>query len=125
MQITAPPVGPAPVVDARPAPNPSGKNVPGAKQTESNPNGFFQLLAKDDTDPNPQIYVADSASTFVAGPFANGDIVKITIARSSTPQEIPMSGSVQTHIILNGTPLLYATDSDGNSSTPVEIPILP
>src|SRR6516164_5698686 len=60
MSITAPDTEP-PDVSARPAPNPSGKNIPGAKQTVANPNGFFELLAKDNSDPNPKIYISDSA----------------------------------------------------------------
>jgi hypothetical protein len=120
MTITAPDTE-APLVTARPAPNPGGKNIPGKKQHGSNPNGFFQLLAKDDCDPNPKIYVKDSASSFVAGPFANGDLVKITTDPDATPEQKPMAGVVQTHIILNGTALVYATDASGNSSTPVPV----
>src|SRR5262249_37649409 len=90
----------APLVDARPAPNPGGKNIPGKKQHSSNPDGFFQLLAKDDCDPNPTIYVKDSGSSFIAGPFANGDLVKITTDPKATPQQKPMGGAVHIHIIL-------------------------
>ena len=106
------------MVACQPAPNPSGKNVPSGKQNGSNPNGFFQLLSKDNCDANPQIYVKDSASPFVAGPFSNGDLVKITADPSATPQQKKLAGAVETHIILNGAPLLYATDADGNASTP-------
>src|SRR5262249_9851714 len=52
--------GQPPLVSARPAPNKGGKNPPGGKQTTANPDGFFQLLAEDDNDPNPQIFVMDS-----------------------------------------------------------------
>ena len=122
MEITAPTGGGgAPLVSARPAPNGAGKNPPSGKQTASNPDGFFQLLAEDDNDPNPKIYVSDSASAFVAGPFANGDLVKITVNTGAAPNQKPMGGVVA-HITLTGTALVYATDSDGNSSTPTPIP---
>ena len=109
-----------PLVSARPAPNGAGKNPPSGKQTASNPDGFFQLLAEDDNDPNPQIFIADSASAFVAGPFANGDLVKITSNTGAKPSQKPMGGVVA-HISLTGTALIYATDADGNTSTPVPI----
>ena len=63
----------------------------------------------------------DSASAFIAGPFASGDLVKITTDSSATPEQKRMNGAVPTHIILNGSPLLYATDADGNASTPAPI----
>jgi len=124
MQITAPAGGggQAPFVDARPAPNAGGKNPPSAKQTVSNPDGFFQLLSEDDNDPDPKIYVSDSESSFVAGPFANGDVVKITANTGAAPGQKPMGGGVLAHITLTGTALVYATDADGNTSTPVPIP---
>jgi hypothetical protein len=124
MQILEASGGLPPEVTARPAPNVGGKNPPGPKQSQSNPNGFFQLLANDDNDPNPSIYIADSASSFVAGPYANGDIVKITV-NAGAPGVQPMGGGVKAHITVNGTPLLYATDADGNSSVPVSIAIQP
>jgi hypothetical protein len=122
MQVTGPDGGGGtPSVEARPAPNGAGKNPPSGKQTTANPDGFYQLLAEDDNDPNPKIYVADSESSFVAGPFANGDLVKITRNSGSAAGQKP-GGGVVAHITLNGTGLIYATDSDGNSSTPVPIP---
>src|SRR5262245_11168440 len=77
--------GEAPAVACRPAPNPSGKNVPGGKNPNPNPNGFFQVLASDNCDSNPAIYIADSASAFIAGPFVGGDVLKLTTDPSGTP----------------------------------------
>jgi len=108
----------APVVACLPAPNPSGKNTPGGKNPNANPNGFFQLLASDNCDASPSIYIMDSASAFIAGPFVNGDFVKISIDPGATPAQKKMGGAVRTHVILNGSPLLFATDSDGNASVP-------
>ena len=39
--------------------------------------GLFQLLATDNCDPDPLIYVKGSVGSFVAGPFHNGDRVEI------------------------------------------------
>ena len=114
--------GEAPLVSARPAPNGAGKNPPSGKQNSSNPDGFYQLLAEDSSDPNPQIFIADSASSFVAGPFSNGDLVKITSNTGGNPKQQSMGGAVEAHIFLTGSALIYATDSDGNSSTPAPIP---
>jgi phosphodiesterase/alkaline phosphatase D-like protein len=101
----------APVVGCQAGTNPSGKNVPKGNA------GFVQLLAQDNCDPAPKIYVRDSASAFVAGPFASGDMIKITVAKGSAPFTEPMGGGV-THIMLKGAPLLVATDADGNVSAP-------
>jgi phosphodiesterase/alkaline phosphatase D-like protein len=100
-----------PVVGCQAGSNPSGKNVPKGNA------GFTQLLAQDNCDPAPKIYVRDSASAFVAGPFASGDMVKFTVAKGAAPFTEPMGGGV-THIVLKGAPLLYATDADGNVSAP-------
>jgi len=35
------------------------------------PDGFYQVLAKDNCDADPLIYVADTGSSFIAGPFHN------------------------------------------------------
>jgi hypothetical protein len=101
----------APVVNCQLGTNPSGKNVPKVNA------GFTQLLAQDNCDLAPKIYVRDSASAFVAGPFASGDAVKFTVAKGAAPFTEPM-GSGVTHIVLKGAPLLFATDADGNVSEP-------
>jgi hypothetical protein len=112
----------APVVAVQAATNPSGNNVPNAGQNPrsgQNPDGFYQLLASDNCDANPLIYVRDSASAFVAGPFASGDIVKITQAPGATPSVSPMTGAVVAHIKLKGDALVYAVDAVGNVSAAV------
>jgi hypothetical protein len=114
--------------------NPAGKKVPPAGSTTlpgpkggQNEDGFYQLLATDNVDPNPQIFVADSGSAFVAGPFASGDNVKITQAPGATPGSKPMAGAIVSHITLNGDALVYAVDASGNVSTQVSclVPPLP
>ena len=106
----------APVVACSPVSNPGGKN--GGNQSGSNANEFFQLLSQDNCDPNPQIFVHDSASALVAGPFANGDIVQITQNTSAATVQRQTGGAVVAHIILKGTALLVASDAQGNASTP-------
>jgi len=112
----------APVAAVQAGPNPSGNKVPTAgknPRSGQNPDGFYRLLASDNCDASPLIYVRDSASAFVAGPYATGAIVKITQNPTATPEAKPMGGVVEAHIILNGDALVYAVDSAGNVSSPV------
>jgi hypothetical protein len=107
----------APLAACRPAPNPSGKKIPVAgKNGDSgqNPDGYYQLLAKDNCDAGLKLFVADTASAFIAGPFASGDIVKITQDPDDTPDSQPGAQNVVAHIHLNGDALLYAVDASGN-----------
>lgn len=99
--------------------NPAGKTVPPAgnnPKSGQNPDGFYQLLAEDTCDANPTIYVADSASTFVAGPFASGDKVKITQAPGVTPSQKPGTGGIVAHIQLKGDAVVVAVDAAGNQT---------
>ena len=118
----------APQVACRPAPNPAGKKIPPAAkngQGGSNPDGFFQLLARDNCDPAPAIFVKDAASDFIAGPFANGDIVKINVSPDDEPFQQPGPLNIVAHIQLKGHPLLYAVDAAGNVSAPQDCLGLP
>ncbi len=118
----------APRVDCQPGKNPAGKNVPKAgknPRSGQNPDGFYQLLATDNCDLNPKIYVKDSASSFIAGPFKNSDTVKITQAPGVRPNQKPMAGVVVAHIQLKGDALLYGVDADGNRSTPIPCNVPP
>jgi hypothetical protein len=120
----------APVVTVQPGPNPAGTTVPAAgrnPRSGQNPDGFYQLFASDNCDDAPLIYVRDSASGFVAGPYASGAVVKITQSPGATPNAKPMAGVVVAHIILKGDPLIFAVDAEGNASVPVGalVPPLP
>jgi hypothetical protein len=118
------------VVDAEPPEvacvagvNPSGKKIPTAgknPQSGQNPDGFYQLLATDNCDAAPVLVVADSASSFVAGPFANGDNVKIVQAPGAPPFQKPGPQGIVAHIRLKGDALLYAVDAAGNISAPLD-----
>ena len=121
-----------PTVQCVEGPNPGGKQIPPAGSTTlpgpkggQNEDGFYRLLAVDNVDPNPKIYVADDGSSFVAGPFANGDVVKITQAPDATPLSKKMAGAVIAHIILKGDALVYAVDASGNQSDPISCKVPP
>jgi len=103
----------APLVMCRPAPNPSGKVSEPGKGGNINPNGYYQLLAKDNCDANPAIYVKDTKSGFVAGPFKDGDIVRLKHAggaASSVAGTVPVAAVIS----LKGNGLGVAQDADGN-----------
>jgi hypothetical protein len=121
-----------PTVQCVEGPNPNGKKIPPAGSTTlpgpkggQNEDGFYQLLAVDNVDPNPKIYVADDGSSFVAGPFASGDVVKITQSPDATPLSKKMAGAVIAHIILKGDALVYAVDASGNQSDPISCKVPP
>jgi hypothetical protein len=83
--------------------------------------GWFQLLATDNCDPDPLIYIKGSVGSFVAGPFHNGDQVEIAHGPRLIPRQAPStSGGNIASIQLNGDALLWAVDSAGNASTPVK-----
>jgi hypothetical protein len=110
----------APIVSCTPTTNPSGKNVPPAgsnPKSGQNPDGFYLLTATDAVDPNPQIRVADTGSTFVAGPYTSGTKVKLTQAPGSKPNAKPGPGDIDWHITLRGDAVVTATDGSGNISS--------
>jgi alpha-tubulin suppressor-like RCC1 family protein len=83
--------------------------------------GRFQLLASDNCDPDPKIYIGDSRSSFVAGPFHNLDLIEVGAGPSLTPnQHAPASGPDVAVVFTKGDPLVWAVDSSGNASAPVK-----
>jgi hypothetical protein len=105
----------APVAACQPACNPSGKNVPGAHgnhKNGQNPNGFYQLLATDNCDPNPVLFVQDSHTGYIFGPFQSGDVLKIT--QSHHDKTVPAPPRIAAHIHLVGDAVVYAVDASGN-----------
>lgn len=109
-----------PAAACSPTTNPSGKNVPPAGNNPAsgqNPDGFYVLTATDDVDPNPQITVADTGSSFVAGPYASGTKIKLVQAPGGKPNVKPGPGVIDWHITLKGDALVTATDGSGNSAT--------
>jgi hypothetical protein len=117
-----------PRVSCQPGPNPSGKNVPragGNPRSGQNPDGFYKVLAEDNCDPAPRIYVKDSATGFVAGPFASGTNLKIVQAPGGQPRQQPGPGVIAAHITLRGDARVYAVDADGNTSNPISCNVPP
>jgi hypothetical protein len=105
----------APTVAFMPGPNPSGKTALG-KDPSRNPDGFYTVLAADNCDAHPKIYVKDSRSSFIAGPFASGSNLKLVQAPGGKPGRKPGPGAITAHITVRGDALIYAVDADGNVS---------
>jgi hypothetical protein len=115
--------------------NPAGKKVPPAGSTTlpgskggQNEDGFYQLLAKDNVDPNPKVFVVDTGSGTVFGPFASGTNIKYTEDPTATPSQTKMGSStsaVTWHIIGKGDAAMYAVDASGNQSSPVSCLVPP
>jgi hypothetical protein len=83
--------------------------------------GVFKLLATDNCDLDPLIYIKGSVGNFVAGPFRNGDQVEIAHGPSLIPRQArSTSGGNIASILLNGDALLWVVDSSGNASTPIQ-----
>src|SRR5204862_5960114 len=92
-----------PQVACRQAPNPSDKKIPVSGKNPSsgqNPDGYYQLLAKDNCDANPVLYVHDTRSSFIAGPYNNGDIVKLSQNPGGKPYADPGNPPIAAHIHL-------------------------
>jgi hypothetical protein len=109
----------APLAGCRPAPNPSDKKIPVAgknPKSGQNPDGYFQLLGKDNCDPDVSIYVGDTGSGFIAGPFHSGDIIKLRQSPGGTPSSTPDSPPITAQIRLNGDGAVFAVDAAGNVS---------
>lgn len=101
--------------------NPGG-TVPKAGGTRPNPqgqnqDGFYRLDATDAVDTDPDVYLRDTGSGHVWGPFASGQKIKYTQARSG-PAQKTMPGGIL-HLTGTGDAELYAVDFSGNSAAPV------
>jgi hypothetical protein len=109
--------------------NPAGKNIPPAGKTTlpgskggQNEDGFYQLLAEDNCDPEPDIFVGyiGSDPMLLFGPFESGVVVKVTEASGAAPSCKKMgsaegqAGAVAYHITLPSDPVIYAVDASGN-----------
>jgi len=117
-----------PIVACLQGVNPSGKKIPKAGSNPNsgqNPDGFYQVLARDNCDPNPKIYVQDSVSGYVFGPFANGDVLKITQSPGGKPKQSPGPGSIVADLRIRGDALVYGVDAAGNTSTPISCLVPP
>lgn len=115
-----------PDVDCVEGTNPSGKNTP----KSHNSDGFWKLLAEDAVDPDPMIYVEDSGSGTVFGPFPSGTQIKYTEAPGVTPKIKKIGNGegapfVDFHILGKGDPCVYAIDYSGNVAECIECLVPP
>jgi hypothetical protein len=105
-----------------PTTNPGGKNIPGqnaSPKAGQNPDGYYQLLGVDPDSPAPAIFVGDTESSFVSGPYAPGTKVKITQTPGGTPRAKPGPKDIEAHIFLNGDARVFAVDDENLGSTEV------
>jgi hypothetical protein len=134
--ITVPDTTP-PEVRCAETTNPGGGNVPpagpGAGNSGQNPDGFYELLARDVVDPDPQIFVVDkgedgvfgTADDTTFGPFPSGTTIKYVEANGATPTQSPGPGAIDWMIKGNGDFGIYAVDASGNVSDHVQCHVPP
>jgi hypothetical protein len=120
----------APDAECLPTVNPHGNKIPpapGEGGQGQNQDGFYELLAEDnlvaDCDPL-QLWVTDTGSGVVFGPFDVGTKIKYTEDADATVEIKKMgsgkgkAGAIDWHIIGNGDAALTAVDPAGNESSP-------
>lgn len=100
--------------------NPSGKNIPRANN--QNEDGFYELLGRDAEGP-VELFVTDSETGVVFGPFPSGTVMKYTEANGATPSIKAMGSkngkgatAVDYKIKGQGDAILTAVDGAGNVS---------
>jgi hypothetical protein len=113
-----------PVPACLPSVNPGGNEpkAPGKGGQGQNQDGFYELVAEDAVWPPEtlQIYVVDTGSGTVFGPYAVGTNIKYTEANGAPPSEKKMGSNgdaVDVHITGNGDAAVYAVDGSGNVSS--------
>ena len=100
-----------PTVGCPEAENPGG-HVPGSH----NEDGFFRLDASDVVDADADVYLRDTGSGTVFGPYASGQRIKYT-ENGATPSVKTMPSGIL-HITGTGDAEVYAVDFSGNTSAP-------
>lgn len=102
---------------------PEGPNPDGTIPSSHNPDGFYLLEGTDVVDADPQVFVRDSESGTVWGPFSSGQRIKYT-ENGAKPSIRTMPGGIL-KITGNGDAEVYATDFSGNTSDPVACRVPP
>lgn len=104
-----------------PSMNPGGHTPTAGTNPRSgqNPDGFYRLTAADNVDESPQVFVRDSGSGHVFGPYASGQRVKYVQAASGPAERAMGAASGILKLVGTGDAEVFATDASGNSSTPV------
>jgi len=113
--------------------NPSGKKkpqAPGNGGQGQNQDGFYVIDATDNIWPSDSfdVFVTDSGSGTVFGPYAAGTVIKYTEASGATPEAKTIGGpnsAVDWHIIGNGDARVTAIDGSGNTSAAVSCLVPP
>ena len=77
------------------------------------------MVARDDVDPDVDIFVRDTASNLRFGPYASGTTFKLTQAPGGKVEVKPFTGAVQNKFTLNGDAELMGVDASGNAATAV------
>lgn len=104
--------------------NPNGEKkpqAPGNGGQGQNQDGFYVIDATDNIWPGDSldVFVTDSVSGDVFGPYAVGTVIKYTEDSTATPVAKTIGGpnsAVDWHIIGNGDAEVTATDGSGNTS---------
>ena len=108
--------------------NPAGGNVPGEGNPHGgqNPDGFFVLRATDAVDPNPDLYIRDSADPSVSfGPYPSGTTIKLRQAPGAIQSVSPGTGAIDYKVKLKGDARIFAVDSSGNEGGPASCNVPP
>ena len=120
-----------PTASCVPTVNPNGTTepvAPGKGGKGQNQDGFYQALAEDIVWPADalKIYVTDTGSGTVFGPYSVGLRIKYTEDPDAVPEAKLMGGNsgsnataIDYHIIGNGDAAVTAEDGSGNISAPV------
>lgn len=116
----------APEVSCVESVNPHGNNIPGENRPDKavskgkNPDGFYQILAEDICDAEPEIFVGTSDNPRLFGPFTSGIVIKFTEAPGASPSMKKIgsangqAGAVTWHITLPSDPVITVVDDAGN-----------
>lgn len=108
--------------------NPAGGTIPGEGLPHGgqNPDGFFVLTATDAVDPDPELWIRDSADASVNfGPFASGTTIKLVQAPGATQSVSPGTGAIDFKVRLKGDARIFAVDSSGNEGGPASCNVPP
>ncbi len=123
--------------------NPHGKTVPPAGSSTlpgpkggQNEDGFYEVSADDADGPDPlEVWVEDTGSGMIFGPFPSGTKIKYTEANGATPSIMPMGGNngsgngqanaVDWHIRGTGDAAAFAVDGLGAVSPQVSCLVPP
>jgi len=125
-----------PVASCTETVNPSGRKTPPAGTTTppgtstngpQNPDEYYRIGATDDVWPaaSLQVFVVDTGSGTVFGPYPVGTNIMYTEAPGATPTAMPIgsstgqAGVVSVHIVGTGDAAVYAVDGSGNTSARV------